>query len=105
MQERKLEHFGVPVPFIPEGANHVEAMHFWGTDPSTSANKLELLYFEEGTPFPKEIQTIGHVAYSVASLAEAMEGKKVFIGPLDCGDYSIVFVEEEGIPIEYIEYK
>ncbi len=102
---RKLEHFGIPMSTIPEGANHAEGLKLWMTDPAQSEHNLELLYFEEGTPFPKEIQTIAHVAYSVPSLEEAMAGKKLLFAPLDCGDYTIAFVEEGGIPIEYIEFK
>ncbi len=102
---RKLEHFGVPMPSVPEGANYAEGLKIWMTDPSTSENKLEKLYFEEGNPFPIEVQTIAHVAYSVPSLDEAIMDKKVLFGPLDCGTHVIIFVEEEGIPVELIEYK
>ncbi|MFR9620530.1 MAG: hypothetical protein SNH63_04820 [Rikenellaceae bacterium] len=103
--ERKLEHFGIPMPAVPAGANYAEGLKIWMTDPSTSANNLELLHFEEGTPFPVEVCTIAHVAYSVESLDEAMAGKRLLFDKLDCGDYVIAFVEEEGIPVEYIEYK
>ncbi|MFI3259767.1 MAG: hypothetical protein R3Y16_06705 [Rikenellaceae bacterium] len=102
---RKLEHFGVPYPSVPEGAIYAEGLKIYLTDPSQSENSLEKLYFEEGNPFPIEVQTIAHVAYSVPSLEEAMAGKKVLFAPLDCGTHTIAFVEEEGIPIEYIEYK
>ncbi len=90
---------------VPEGATYAEGLKIWMTDPSKSEHALELLHFEEGNPFPKEVQTVAHIAYSVPSLDEAKAGKKMLFGPLDCGDYTIIFVEEEGIPIEYIEYK
>ena len=38
----------------------------------------------------------------LASLPE-LEGAKVLLEPLDCGDMTIAFVEEEGIAIELIE--
>ncbi|MFI3330198.1 MAG: hypothetical protein R3Y38_00160 [Rikenellaceae bacterium] len=103
--ERKLAHFGIPVPFVPEGAVYVEGMDFWMVDPSTTSNNIELLHFGPKTSFSKEVQSIAHIAYVVESLEEAMAGKKVYDAPIDCGDYTIAFVEEEGIPIEYIEYK
>ncbi len=102
---RKLEHFGIPMSSIPEGASYAEGLKIWMTDPSASENKIEKLFFEEGNPFPIEVQTIAHPAYSVPSLEEASAGKRVLFGPLDCGDYVIMFVEEEGIPVEFIEFK
>ncbi len=102
---RKLEHFGIPMSSVPEGASYAEGLKIWMTDPSTSKNNLELLHFEEGNPFPVEVQTIAHPAYSVPSLDEAVGDSRVLFGPLDCGTHVIIFVEEEGIPVEFIEYK
>ncbi|MFI3303559.1 MAG: hypothetical protein SNF68_02660 [Rikenellaceae bacterium] len=102
---RKLAHYGIPMPSVPAEATYAEGLKIWLTDPATTENNIEKLYFEEGNPFPVEVQTIAHIAYSVPSLEEAMAGKRVLFPPLDCGTHTIAFVEEEGIPIEYIEFK
>ncbi|MEG2071444.1 MAG: hypothetical protein RR034_08745 [Bacteroidales bacterium] len=90
---------------IPAGASNAEGLKLWMTDPNMSENKIEFLYFEKGTCFPELIQTTAHIAYSVPCLKSALTDKKVLFAPLDCGSQTIAFIEEEGIPIELIEFK
>ena len=87
----------------PAEAAYIEPLKVYVTDYGKSANKLEFLYFEPDSPMHELMKTRAHVAYDVPCLKCELEGAKVLLEPLDCGDMTIAFVEEEGIAIELIE--
>ena len=100
---RTLSHFGIPTAVKPAEAAYIEPLKGYVTDYGKSANKLEFLYFEPDSPMHELMKTRAHVAYDVPCLKCELEGAKVLLEPLDCGDMTIAFVEEEGIAIELIE--
>lgn len=102
---RTLSHFGIPVAEKPADAAYIEPLKVSVTDYSKSANKIEFLYFEPDSPMHQLIQSRAHVAYDVPDLAVAVEGARILLEPLDCGDMIIAFVEEEGIAVELIQRK
>ena len=103
---RTLNHFGVPVNDIKEGASLNEGLNVWLTDFSKSENKIEFLKFEEGSCLPELVQTTAHIAYTVPCLTTALEGQKVIFGPAECDEHlTIAFIEEEGIATELMEIK
>jgi tRNA(Glu) U13 pseudouridine synthase TruD len=51
------------------------------------------------------IQSQAHIAYNVEDINAALEGTKVLLPALDCGNMIIAFIEEEGVAIELIELK
>lgn len=100
---RILSHFGIPVASKPAEAAYIEPLKVSVTDYGKSANKIEFLYFEPDSPMHALVQKQAHVAYEVPCLKCELEGAKVLLEPLDCGDMVIAFVEEEGIAVELIE--
>lgn len=100
---RTLSHFGIPVAEKPAGAAYIEPLKVSVTDYGKSANKIEFLYFEPDSPMHDLVQKQAHVAYEVPCLKCELEGAKVLLEPLDCGDMTIAFVEEEGVAVELIE--
>lgn len=102
---RTLSHFGIPTAEKPAGAAYIEPLKVSVTDYSKSPNKIEFLYFEPDSPMHELIQSRAHVAYDVPCLASAVEGARILLEPLDCGDMIIAFVEEEGVAVELIERK
>lgn len=102
---RTLSHFGIPSAEKIEGAAYIEPLKVSVTDYSKSPNKIEFLYFEPDSPMHELIRSRAHVAYDVPCIKTAVEGAKVLLEPLDCGDMIIAFVEEEGVAIELIERK
>ena len=102
---RTLSHVGIPVAEKMEGMAYIEPLKVHITNHAESPNKLEFLYFEPDSPMDKLIQNRAHVAYNVADIGSALEGAKVLLPALDCGNMIIAFVEEEGTAIELIELK
>jgi len=103
---RTLDHVGFLTTEIKEGASFNEGLRVWLTDYSKSPNKIEFLKFEEGSCMPDLIQKMPHLAYSVPNLEEALSGANLLFGPADVNEsLTIAFIEEEGIPVELMEFK
>ena len=102
---RELSHFGIPVAEKMEGMAYLENLKVHITDHAQSPNKLEFLYFEPDTPLPQLMQQQAHIAYAVPSIEEAIKDTKLLFGPYDMGHMWLAFVEEEGVAIEFNEFK
>ena len=103
---RKYNHIGIITKEDKEGASFNETLSVWLTDFSKSPNKIEWLKFVEGSCMHELIQKETHIAYEVPNLDEALKGAKLLFGPLVCDEHlTIAFVEEEGIPLELMEFK
>ena len=102
---RTLSHIGIPSAEKLEGMAFIEPLKVHITDHAASPNKLEFLYFEPDSPMHPLIQSRAHVAYNVEDINAALEGTKILLPALDCGNMTIAFIEEEGTAIELIELK
>ena len=102
---RELSHFGIPVAEKMEGMAYLENLKVHITDHAQSPNKLEFLYFEPDTPLPQLMQQQAHIAYAVPNIEEAIKDTKLLFGPYDMGHMWLAFVEEEGVAIEFNEFK
>lgn len=98
---RTINHFGIPTKTPQAGETYIDGLKVHLTDFSKSGNKIEFLRFEEGSWMPKIIQEVPHIAYEVANLEAALEGKEVIVKPMEGGPgLQIAFIVEEGIPVE-----
>ena len=103
---RKYNHIGIITKEDKEGASFNETLSVWLTDFSQSPNKIEWLKFVEGSCMHELIQNQTHIAYEVPSLEAELKNAKLLFGPFVCNEsLTIAFVEEEGIPIELMEFK
>lgn len=102
---RKYNHIGIITKEDKAGASFNDALSVWLTDFSQSPNKIEFLKFVEGSCMHELIQTETHIAYEVPSLEAELANAKVLFGPFVCNEHlTIAFVEEEGIPLELMEF-
>lgn len=102
---RKINHFGVPTTTPQPNEVYNEGLKVHLTDFSQSPNKIEFLRFEPGSCMCELIQTVPHIAYEVDSLEEELKGAKVLFPPAVCNEsLTIAFIEEEGIPLELMEF-
>ena len=102
---RTLNHVGIVLKEKMDGMIYVEPLKVHITDCNASPNKIEFLYFEPDTPLPALMQQQAHIAYAVPNLEEAIKDAKLLFGPYDMGHMLLAFVEEEGIAIEFNEFK
>lgn len=93
------------LPEKMEGMIYVEPLKVHITDCTQSPNKIEFLYFEPDSPLPALMQQQAHIAYAVPNIEEAIKDAKVLFGPYDMGHMWLAFVEEEGVAIEFNEFK
>ena len=103
---RKYNHVGIITNDEKEGAMFNEALSVWLTDPGKSPNSIEFLKFVEGSCMHELIQKVTHIAYEVSSLEAELKNAKVLFEPFVCNEHlTIAFIEEEGIPLELMEFK
>lgn len=99
-------HIGVPTQEIKPGANWVEGMKIFITNPDEHPFGLEFVKFEPGNPFHEKIQNGLHVAGHVDSIDKILgQVDEVLLPKTDGGDFFMCFVEKDGVILELIEKK
>jgi len=102
----KYHHIGIPTKENKAGAVFDEKYKLWLVPSDKSRFGVEWLKFEKECPFPEIIKTVPHVGFEVENMNEAIAGKKVLVGPVDLNDeLKIAFIEDNGAPIEFLEFK
>jgi hypothetical protein len=102
----KYHHMGIPTQTKREGEIFDEKYKLWLVTSDKSPYGVEWLRFEKDCPFPEIIKTIPHVGFEVKNMDKAIEGKKVLVGPVDLNEMlRIAFIEDNGSPIEFLEFK
>ncbi|QQE13882.1 hypothetical protein JD969_05645 [Planctomycetota bacterium] len=100
----RYHHMGIPTNEKKEGMRRLADLKMWVCGYEESEFKVEWMYFEEECALPELVRTVPHVAFEVESVAEAIRGKKVIIEPTSPSEGLVVaFVEENGVPIEFVE--
>jgi hypothetical protein len=102
---RTFNHVGMVLSEKMEGMMYVEPLKVHITDCTQSPNKIEFLYFEADSPLPALMQQQAHIAYAVPNIEEAIKDAKLLFGPYDMGHMLLAFIEEEGVAIEFNEFK
>jgi len=103
---RRFHHIGLTTDTPQPNESWVEKTRVWVTDPEDHPQKVEWLRYEPDSPVSPDFQARPHIAYTIDSLDEAMAGKPVVLEPMEVGEPPFgraVFVEEDGVIVEYIE--
>jgi len=105
-QEMKYHHIGIPTRTPREGEVYDEKYKLWLVTSDKSPYGVEWLRFEKDCPFPEIIKTVPHVGFEVEDMDEAIAGKKVLVGPVQLNEtLKIAFIEDNGAPVEFLEFK
>ncbi|MBM4018324.1 MAG: hypothetical protein FJ288_08375 [Planctomycetes bacterium] len=100
----RFHHVGVPSKVRRDGETYLEGGKVHITDPGRHPYGFEYLRFERGSPLPKELQTMPHVAFMVESVEAALEGEKVVLPPLDATpELRVAFIMKDGVLIEVMQ--
>ncbi len=101
---RTLHHIGIPTAEKHDNETYLEDAKVYITDAAKSPNKIEWLRFEPGSPMPRMLRTIPHIAYQVDDLEAEMKGKDVLMEPFSPVEgVTVAFIVEEGAPIELMQ--
>lgn len=102
----EFDHIGLITNEKKPGERFVAATKVWVTDIASHPYRVEWLRFESDTPVKGPVREKTHVAFRVASIAEAAKGLKVLIPPFDAGIATVAFFEtNDGSVVEFMEYK
>lgn len=99
----EYDHFGVPTKTKQKGMIHFSESKVWCSDYEKDPYRIEWIYFEKNCEMHPLIQTTPHVCFLVEDIEEAILGKKVLLDPVEYQDYYMAFIEEKGVPIEFIQ--
>jgi hypothetical protein len=101
----QFDHVGLITTEKKAGERYVPATKVWVTDFQSHPFRVEWLRYEPDSPVQGPVRTMPHVAYRVASIAEAAHGMKVLLEPFDAGIAKVGFYEtDDGAVIEFMEY-
>jgi hypothetical protein len=99
----KYDHFGVPIKEKRQGMIYFPEYKVWCSDYEKDPLRIEWIFFEKETPMHPLIQTLSHVCFLVEDIEKAVLGKKVLLKPSYYHGYHMAFIEEQGVPIEFIQ--
>lgn len=103
--QKVYHHIGIPTTNRRPDEIALEGMHLFITDANKSEHHIEWLRFEAGCPMPKLLWDVPHVAFTVDNLDEALVGRKIIVEPCSpMPGLRCAFIEEDGAPIEYLEF-
>jgi hypothetical protein len=103
VMEYIFDHFGVPVLQKREGMRYFPEFKVWCSDYEKDPYRIEWIFFEKGNAFHSLIQTHPHVCFLVKDIETAIRDKKILLKPTHYQSYSLAFIEEKGVPIEFIQ--
>ena len=100
----KFHHVGALTKTKQPGESYLEGGKVYITDPEKHPYGFEYLRFEAGSPLPKELQTMSHVAFEVPSVDAAVKGEKVVLPPMDVTpQLRIAFIMKDGVLLELVQ--
>jgi hypothetical protein len=100
----RYEHFGVPVKEKQPGMIYFPEYKVWCSDYEKDPLRIEWIFFEKGSPLHPLIQTISHVCFLVEDIKKAVLGKKLLLQPTYYQGHYLAFIEENGVPIEFMQF-
>ena len=102
----KYHHIGIPTTKPIEGEKYLKDYKVYHYGFENSEFGIEWMRYEKDCDLPVIVKTLPHVAFEVDDIYEAIKGRKVIIQPNSPSEGNVVaFVEENGVPIEFIQIK
>ena len=101
---REFHHVGIPTQQQRPNETYLAGAKLFVTPVEADPMKIEWLRFEAGSPMPKEIQTMTHLAYKVDDIEAELKGKKVLVPPfVPAPGVKVAFILHEGVPVEFMQ--
>lgn len=102
----EFDHIGLVTTEKKSGELYIEATKVWVTNFQDHPFHIEWLRYEPDSPVTGPVREMAHVAYRVASIAEASQGMKVLIEPFEVPMGRVGFYQtDDGAVVEFMEYK
>ena len=101
--EYKYDHFGVPIKQKRHGMIYFPEYKVWCSDYESDLYRIEWIFFEQESEMHPLVQIVSHVCFLVTNIGKAVLGKKILMEPTHYQGYQMAFIEEKGVPIEFIQ--
>ncbi|MCX6280896.1 MAG: hypothetical protein NTU51_02955 [Bacteroidetes bacterium] len=102
----RYHHLGMLTTEPLEGEEYLKEYKVYHFGYGDNPYGIEWMRYEDGCKLPEIVKTKPHIAFEVHNIYEAIKGKKVIIEPNSPSEGCVVaFIEECGMPIEFIEFK
>lgn len=105
---KRFHHVGLRAVEPQPDEDHVPSSRCWVTNPNRHPQRIEYLRYAPDSPIDPEFRDSPHLAYEVDELEPHLEGKELYIAPFEVGDppfATAAFTREDGVFVEYIEFK
>ncbi len=100
----KYHHLGIPTKKHRAGEEYLPQYGIYHSGFDESEFGIEWMYYDDNCALPEIIRTMPHIAFEVDDVFEAIKGKKVIVEPNSpSAGVLVAFIEEEGVPIEFIQ--
>lgn len=97
-------HMGIPTNEIRAGERYSATFKMYTSGGQDSEFRIQYHRFEPDAPLHPLIKTRPHIAFKVSSIAEAILGKEIILGPYEpFPGFKVAMIAEQGAPIEFIE--
>ena len=105
-EKLKYHHIGIPTTKPIAGEIYLKDYNAFHYGYDKSEYGIEWMRYEKDCKLPEIVKTVPHIAFEVDNIYDAIKGKKVIIEPNSPSEGNIVaFIEENGVPIEFIQTK
>jgi hypothetical protein len=99
----RYEHFGVPLKHKREGMSYFPEYRVWCSDYERDPYRIEWIFFEKDSIMHPLIQTVSHVCFLVEDIHKAVLRKRLLLEPILYQGCWMAFIEENGVPIEFLQ--
>ena len=100
----RYHHIGIPTSQSKPGETYLAGYKLYHCGYEDSPFGIEWMRYEADCPLPELVKSVPHVAFQVADVYQAIQGKHVIIEPNSpSAGVVVAFIEENGAPIELIQ--
>ncbi len=100
----EYHHMGIPTTEPREGEKYSSTFKMYTSGGENSEFRIQYHRFEVDSPLHPLLKTVPHVAFKVASIEQAIEGKEVLLEPYyPFEGFRVAVINDHGTPIELIE--
>jgi hypothetical protein len=101
---REYHHIGIPIGEKTPEMVYFESIKCWATNPESTPNRIQYVFFEPDTPVTEPVLSQPHVAFRVDNLDEEIQGKDCVFGPVKLPEgVAVAFLYLDGCLTEYTQ--
>jgi len=102
---RQFDHIGLPTEEKQPNEVYVADTKVWVTSPDDHPYRVEYLRYEPDSPVTGPLREMGHVAFRVDDVDEALKGEDVILEPFEpMKGLRVAFIMKDGAVFEFMQY-